>query len=164
MASSLPRLSQLSGYYEVCYALLDELGGHAEGGELHLDLPCGSARARIRFGKRGRWSQDVWMEQLPLAQAAEGDGKWRELSWQMRISHDFRVAEVVRFCNRNPGCNLLPRENLARKGLLPDDRLQQNRFAAEWMAHCLRLAREALKDEAGGAGRQLPPPAPPRPR
>lgn len=164
MARSLPRLSQLSGFYEVCYALLDELRSHAEGGELQLDLPCGSARASIRFGTRGKWSQDVWMEQRPLAPTAKSDEKWHELSWQMRISHDFKVAEVVRFCNRNPGCNLLPRESLARKGLLPDDRLQQNRFAAEWMAHCLRLAREALRDEAGGAGRQLPPQAQPRSR
>lgn len=128
----VPDLQEMAALCEANYLRLlkllpDDDDGHA------FVLRAGQHNARVRLvvDEDHRYTTMVSVSQEGLSP------QWLQpLSMQVRLYHDARMAEVVGYQNQQRFDGRYPYPNPAMR--LPDEKVQLNRFLAEWLDHCLK--------------------------
>ena len=76
---------------------------------------------------------------LRLEQQGHSPGWLQPQAMQVRLYHDAGMAEVLSYQQAQRFDGRYPYPNPAMR--LPDEKLQLNRFLAEWLTHCLQHGR-----------------------
>ncbi|MEK9714200.1 MAG: DUF1249 domain-containing protein [Thalassolituus sp.] len=101
------------------------IAGHSGGNPEH------SARIRIRVEEVQPYTTMLTVKQEGLAP------EWVQLpSMQVRLYHDVSMAEVMSYQNQHrfEGRYQYPNPQMR----MPDEKIQLNRFLADWLDHCLQ--------------------------
>lgn len=130
-------LTQLHAFCEANYARLLRVFPDYEQCNLR-EFQLGAARVQLEVMERSRYTTFIRLRQH------HAEARWLgDLTVELRAYHDARMLEVNRFQSRRSACGRYPYPNADM--FQEDEKLQQNRFLAEWLEHCLAngLARLA---------------------
>jgi len=129
----------LVGLHATCeanYARLMRLFPDYETSNLReFQLPTGE-RVRVDVVERCRYTT------LFSVCQRGGEGWLASPRFELRAYHDARMVEVIRFQSAR---RVKPRYEYPNQDMLmPDEKLQQNAFLAEWLSHCLAQGQAVL--------------------
>ena len=126
-------LTELHGLCEANYARMMRLYPDYEGCNAR-ELIVGSARVRIEVMERARYTTIFQLNQW------HAGSRWLgRLRVELRAYHDASMAEVGMFqAHRRIAARYsYPNARMYQQ----DEKLQQNRFLADWLEHCLANGR-----------------------
>ena len=129
-------LTELHGLCEANYARLVRLYPDYEGCNAR-ELIVGSARVRIEVLERARYTTIFQLNQW------HAGSRWLgRLRIELRAYHDARMVEVGMFQShrRIAGRYNYPNARMYQQ----DEKLQQNRFLADWLEYCLANGRAGV--------------------
>lgn len=131
----VPDLQELSSLAEKNYLrFLKLLSGLEEGGERSFVItanPQHQARITIRVEEEHRYTTMLRLIQEGLSP------EWiQPPQMQVRLYHDANMAEVLSYQNEKRFEGRYQYPNPAMR--MPDEKLQLNRFLADWLDHCLQ--------------------------
>jgi uncharacterized protein YqiB (DUF1249 family) len=126
-------LTELHGLCEANYARLMRLYPEYEGCNAR-ELIVGSARVRIEVLERARYTTIFQLNQW------HAGSRWLgRLRVELRAYHDASMVEVGMFQTHR---RIAARYNYPNAHMYQqDEKLQQNRFLADWLEHCLANGR-----------------------
>ncbi|MCD8522425.1 MAG: DUF1249 domain-containing protein [Saccharospirillaceae bacterium] len=133
----VPDLQEMAALCEANYLRLLKLLNGAEVGEMRAfrlsdDLHC--ALVRLCVDEDHRYTTMVSVTQEGLSP------DWLQpLSMQVRLYHDASMAEVLSYQNQQRFDGRYSYPNPAMR--MPDEKVQLNRFLAEWLGHCLQYGQ-----------------------
>jgi uncharacterized protein YqiB (DUF1249 family) len=133
----VPDLQEMAALCEANYLRLLKLLTGAEVGEervFQLSNDRHSARVRLCVDEDHRYTPMVSVTQEGLSP------EWLQpLSMQVRLYHDASMAEVLSYQNQQRFDGRYTYPNPAMR--MPDEKVQLNRFLAEWLDHCLKYGQ-----------------------
>lgn len=128
---------------------LQEMAALCEGNYLRLTrlLPAGNAERTFVISSQGDEARvrlvvdedHRYTSILSVYQDGLSPGWLQPLALQVRMYHDAGMAEVTSWQNEKRFDGRYRYPNPAMR--LPDEKVQLNRFLAEWLSHCMRHGR-----------------------
>ena len=131
----VPDLQEMASLCEANYARLLRLLPHEQTGRCFaLEHGLFSANIQLNVEEDHRYTT-----MLVISQDGYGPAWLQPQSMNVRMYHDARMAEVLSYQRqkRFDGRYRYPNPEMRA----PDEKVQLNKFLAEWLDHCLRFGR-----------------------